>query len=166
MLTPVLSAISALSNVDDFADSGLRTRHSSRGNGVNRDSNAATWSHTNEGGSSSVENIVLLCLPCHREAPMVGRCSVQPMIDCINRRESYVHWVLRRTREKCNAIRPSLLQEKELLGSSANDARVALLSAALSLRTGLHPDAENFSFATLACLIDEIVKSNNKAGEK
>lgn len=61
------------------------------------------------GGSVALNNLVLLCGRCHADAPMVGR-SVQPMIDWINRRESWCHYVFRRLMEECNAIDPLLLQ--------------------------------------------------------
>ena len=54
------------------------------------------------GGSSSVDNIVLLCKECHREAPMYG--TKEDFIGWLKRRESHINRFIRRTQEELGGL--------------------------------------------------------------
>ena len=111
------------------------------------------------GGSNQVSNLVLLCVRCHREAPMIGT-SAQPMVDWINRREGYVSYAWRRVWEECNAIDPGLLDkvarsmwagQGETMDARTQDFIKKAEMMQKHLRIGLHPGGEIFS--TIAAII-------------
>jgi 5-methylcytosine-specific restriction endonuclease McrA len=107
-----------------------------------------------EGGTRDVSNIVLLCKQCHEEAPMVG-VSPQPMIDWINRRESYIGRFWRRALEEMRAIRPTLPEEAAALGMKSEELQRYMDVAAHSMRIDCHPGGD--MYATMAVVVANIV---------
>ena len=101
---------------------------------------------------SSLDNLVLLCKRCHREAPIIG-VSARPMIDWINRRESEISFAVRRGLEELKAI-DGLMEGLSLVPGLENMGHL-LREKLEQIRAGVHtggdPMATVAYAASLVC---------------
>lgn len=109
-------------------------------------------------GEDGPDNLILLCVRCHREAPMVG-ISRFPMLSWAHNREFYLTWALHTLYEETESIESGLLMKMhkvaEKMGREAFQA--SIVAAFDYLKITYHPGGTS-GLASLAQALHLVTK--------
>lgn len=103
-------------------------------------------------GEATEKNLVLLCVRCHREAPMIG-ISAEFMINWINNRESEVCFMLSRIYQE---IMPYTRQFPSLLHRDPKELKERALKNMKIMDAYEHPGGDCFAIVAAAMFQAEL----------